>query len=77
VIAAIHAVLYLVPGLVFIAFAESTRRFAAVAIAAARGSEQPWTHRVVWLSVGLIGVTGVALLVIGSLMASIILRGGK
>jgi hypothetical protein len=75
VIAALHVVLYLVPGVLFIAFAESTRRLAAIAIPAARGTENPWTRRVVWLSVGLIGVTGVALLVVGSLMASIILRG--
>jgi hypothetical protein len=75
VIAAIHAVLYLIPGVLFIAFAETTRRLAAVAIPAARGTDKPWTRRVVWLSVGLIGVTGLALLVVGSLMASIILRG--
>jgi len=76
VIAAIHAMLYLVPGLVFIAFAESTRRLALVALPAARGTEEPWSRRVVWLSVALVGVTGVALLVVGSWMASIILRGG-
>jgi hypothetical protein len=73
--ATVHAVFYLVPGLVFLAFAESTRRLAAVAIPAARGTEEPWTRRVVWMSVGLVGGTGVALLVVGSLMASIILRG--
>jgi hypothetical protein len=75
VIAALHAMLYLAPGLVFIAFAVTMRRFAAVAIPAARGFEPAWSRPVVWLSVGLIGATGVVLVALGGWLASIVLRG--
>jgi hypothetical protein len=75
VTAAIHAALYVVPGLAFLGLGEWMRRLGAVAIAASRGREPPWARRVFWLSIGLIGAAGAALLVFGGLMAAIVLRG--
>lgn len=73
-ITAMHAALYLLPGLAFFTVAESMRRFGNAAISASRGYDPPWARKVVWLSVGLSGAAGVALLAFGSFMASIILR---
>jgi hypothetical protein len=72
--AAIHGVLYLLPGLAMLTLAAVMNRLAREGIAAARGCEPAWARRWSLLAVTMIGGAGLALLVFGGALAWTVVR---
>ena len=70
----LHACAYFAPGLAFGALALAGDRAVRGAVRAAGGREPPWARPVARLAVGLVGATGVALLLFAARLAAIVLR---